>query len=158
MGKEHLDNVSSYHYLGVDLDSGLTYDKMLNITYNKANRKLYMLKRIRPYINCSTANLVYKTYVLPMMDYADFLIESGRKENTDRLDNLQKRALKLIDNKTNRGLDMDQLMNIYYIHSLTERRKKHHLSLMYRLKEDDGYGINCQKIPKEQQPKLSSSS
>ena len=74
-----LDNVTSYHYLGIDLDSNLTFDQMLDCIYNKANRKLYMLKRcIRPYINNGVASLVYKTHVLPMLDYADFLVDSGR--------------------------------------------------------------------------------
>ena len=41
IGTEKIDNVSTYHYLGIDLDSTLSYDKMLDCMYNKANRKLY---------------------------------------------------------------------------------------------------------------------
>ena len=134
-----IDNIQSYHYLGIDLDNGLTYDKMLDNMYNKANRKLYMLKRIRPYISNHVANLVYKTHVLPMLDYADFLVESGRMEKIERLNNIQKRAVKLIDNNLHRGLDLKQLMNIYGLESLSERRKHHHLVLMYRLKDDLEY-------------------
>ena len=78
IGKENIDNVSTYHYLGIDLDSTLSYDKMLDCMYNKANRKLYMLKCIRPLITNSVATLVYKTHVLPMLDYGDFLVDSGK--------------------------------------------------------------------------------
>ena len=46
IGTNRIENVLSYHYLGVDLDKGLTYDKILNGMYSKANRKLYLLKRI----------------------------------------------------------------------------------------------------------------
>ena len=133
---KHIENVVSYHYLGVDLDNGLTYDKMLDNMFKKANRKLFMLKRIRPYITNSISNLVYKTHVLPMLDYADFLVESGHMEKIDRLNNLQKRAVKLIDNKLHRGLDSNQLMNIYNLEPLLKRRERHHLVLMYRLKAD----------------------
>ena len=111
-----------YHYLGVDLDRGLTFDKMLDTMFNKANRKLYMLKRIRPYITNTVANLVDKTHVLPMLDYVDFLVESGRADKIERLDNLQKRAVKLIDNKLNRGLSTDRLMNLYGLETLVKRR------------------------------------
>ena len=51
---------------------------MLDCMYNKANRKLYMLKCIRPLITNSVAALGYKTYVLPMLDYGDFLVDSGK--------------------------------------------------------------------------------
>ena len=109
---------------------------MLDCMYNKANRKLYMLKRIRPYITSTIANLVYKTHVLPMLDYADFLAESGKAAKIERLETLQKRAVKLIDNKANRALDTTQLMTMYGLDSLSKRRKDHHLALMYRLKDN----------------------
>ena len=88
VGGAKIDNVTCYHYLGIDLDNSLTYDKMLDCMFNKANRKLYMLKRIRPYISNYVANLVYKTHVLPMLDYADFMLDSGKTSKTTRLDNL----------------------------------------------------------------------
>ena len=69
IGTKKIDNVSTYHYLGIDLDSTLSYDKMLDYMYNKAHKKLYILKRIHPFITNSVAALVYETHVLPMLDY-----------------------------------------------------------------------------------------
>ena len=83
---------------------------MLDSMYSKANRKLYLLKRIRPLITNSVANLVYKTHVLPMFDYAEFLVESGKIEKIDRLDTIQKQALRIIDCKTNQGLTITGLV------------------------------------------------
>ena len=74
IGPEQIENVEAYHYFGVDLDRGLTYDKVLDNMYSKANKKLYLLKRIKPFITNSVGNLVYKTHVLRMFDYADFLV------------------------------------------------------------------------------------
>ena len=110
IGNEKIDNVSTYHYLGIDLDSTLLSDKMLDCMYNKANRKLYMLKRIRPLITNSVAALVYKTHVLPMLDYGDFLVDSGKLSKIDRLNNLHKRAVKLIDKKAHRDQDIVQFV------------------------------------------------
>ena len=45
--------------------------------YNKVNYKVYQLKRIRPYITVEIANTIYKQTILPLMDYGDFMIESG---------------------------------------------------------------------------------
>ena len=41
-----LSNVSSYYYLGIDLDKYLTFEKMAESTFSKANKKLYLLKKI----------------------------------------------------------------------------------------------------------------
>ena len=72
------------------IDSGLTFDAMLDNTYNKANRKLYILKHIRPYITNSITLLIYKTCVLPLMEYADFLVESGARTKVDKLERIQR--------------------------------------------------------------------
>ena len=44
--------------------------------------------------------------------------------------------MKLIDNKAHRDQDIAQLMSTYGLEMLLKRREKHHLSLMYRLKDD----------------------
>ena len=44
--------------------------------------------------------------------------------------------MKLIDNKAHRDQDIGQLMSTYGLESLLKRSEKHHLSLMYRLKDD----------------------
>ena len=55
----------------------------------------------------------------------------------DQLNNLHKRAVKLIDNKANRALDDVQLLDMYGLDSLSKRRKNHHLALLYRLKDEN---------------------
>ena len=82
------------------------------------------------------AALVYKTHVLSMLDYGEFLVDSGKLSKIDRLNNLHKRAVKLIDNKAHRDQDIAQLMSTYGLESLLKRRENLHLSLMYRLKDD----------------------
>ena len=63
-----LGKVNVYKYLGVDLDENLTMNNMIDSTFNKANRKVYLLKKIRPYITREIANRIYKTCILPILD------------------------------------------------------------------------------------------
>ena len=86
---EELGKVRSYIYLGVDLNDSLSMNFMIESTHNKANRKVYLLKRKRPYISAGLANQIYKTYILPVVDYADFLVDSGNAFNVNRLDSIQ---------------------------------------------------------------------
>ena len=104
--------------------------------YNKANRKLYSLKNIRPYITSSIASLIYKTCIRPVMEYADFLIDGCTKGTTDKLDRIQKRAVKIIDQARHQDISYNDLLCLYDMESLVTRRKKHHLSVMYRHSQD----------------------
>ena len=139
IGENCLENVNMYHYLGVDLDRHLSFEKMIDATFNKANRKLYLLKKIRPYITNGVAAQVYKTHVLPMLDYADFLTDSCIKSKVKNLDKIQKRAIHVIDNKSNHGLNYEQLLNVYNLQPLIRRREQHQLCMMYRLSTNNYY-------------------
>ena len=131
-----LHNTSSYKYLGVVIDSGLSFETMLDDTYNKANRKLYILKHIRPFVTNSIASLIYKTCKRPILDYADFLVESGTKAKIDNLQKIQKRAIRCIDYKRHPNADYGELLDLYGIELLHKRRRKHHLTVMYRHAQD----------------------
>ena len=131
-----LSNVSSYKYLGVDLDRNFTYENAVHNTYIKANKKLFTLRKIRPYITQRVAVLIYKQFILPILDYADFLFDSCIKHELDLLDRIQDRAIKLIGNGQ---VNNTVIENVYAIESLKSWRKRHQLSLMYRLSRIDSY-------------------
>ena len=124
--------VNVYKYLGVDLDENLTMNNMIDSTFNKANRKVYLLKKIRPYITREIANRIYKTCILPILHYADFLVDSGGVSFIGKLDTIQKRCLKIIDRKLHPGASANELCQVYNHSSLEDRPKKHLLSVMYR--------------------------
>ena len=79
-----LSNVSSYKYLGADLDRNLSNQNAVHNTYIKANKKLFTLRKIRPYnITQRVSVLIYKQFILPILDYADFLFDSTVKCELD---------------------------------------------------------------------------
>ena len=90
-------------------------------------------------ITNGVAAQVYKTHVLPMLDYADFITDSCIKSKVKHLDKIQKRAIHIIDNKSNHGLNYEQLLNVYNLQPLIRRREQHRLCTMYRLSTNDYY-------------------
>ena len=88
---------------------------------------------MRKYITNNIANLIYKQTIVPLFDYADFLIESGRNVLIERLDTLHSKALRIIDCTTNVRADDIQLEYIYGLQSSSARRREHHCAIMYRL-------------------------
>ena len=80
--------------------------------------------------------LICKQYILPILDYADFLFESTTKRELDLLDKVQDRDMRLIGNgqQTIRAIE-----NKYNIEPLKDRHRRHHLTLMYRLSKIEMY-------------------
>ena len=66
------------------------------------------------------------------MEYADFLTDSCNKVKTSKLDRIQKRALKIIDQSIHKDNTRDELLVMYGLEELEVRRQRHHLAIMYR--------------------------
>ena len=76
---------------------------------------------------------VYKQTILPIVEYADLLIESGPAERVTQLQNLENRSIRIIDNKSNPNLDVNRLSSLYRLAQLKERRAEHLCVVMYRV-------------------------
>ena len=107
-----LGKVPANKYLGVDLDRNMTYENAVHNTYVKANKNLFTLLKIRPYISQSTAALIYKQFILPILDYVEFMFESTVKRELEMLDKVQARAIPLIRYVDASGASMERVYSI----------------------------------------------
>ena len=127
-----LEEVSTYNYLGVIIDNNLVFDGFLKEKCKKINLRLYQLGKLRKYITCDLANTVYKQTIIPLFDYADFLIESGQNKYITRLSDLHVKGVRIIDcNKHVHATDT-VLEKEYGLLTPTVRRHEHHSAIMYR--------------------------
>ena len=99
MRNSKLDRVSSYNYLGVHLDMNVTFHKYLQGCIQRANHKIYMLSKIRRYIDFYTAVTIYKTMILPVMEYGDIAYDNSDQKLLDKLQTLQNKALRICLNR-----------------------------------------------------------
>ena len=87
--------VENFKYLGVILDNKLNFRPHAQNIYKLASHKIYVLLKIRPYITEKVALRIYKTKILPYIDYGDIFYMSTTNEVLDKLDKLQYRALRI---------------------------------------------------------------
>lgn len=94
-----MESVEQFKYLGIILDDRLRFTPQLNSTIRSVNAKLYLLSKRRRSINIYTALTVFKSMVLPYLEYAAcFLVGCNQSEKT-KLQRLQNRGLKIALNK-----------------------------------------------------------
>ena len=68
-----IEYVDTYNYLGVEIDTKMTFEDQLKKCLRQANRKLFMLSKIAQYISSKTRALLYEQLVLLHLDYCDFV-------------------------------------------------------------------------------------
>ena len=131
---ETLQQVPSYKYLGVTLDSTLSFKQHLAGVIRTVSHKIYVLSRVRKFLTTRSALLVYKSMVLPYFDYADIAYEKAPGADLEKIQRLQNRALKVCL-KVGRFEETETIHRRSKIPLLSNRRREHLYSFMYKRKE-----------------------
>ena len=128
IGHHHLKRVLEYKYLGVVLDENLSWKSHVKYIISKAGKRIGLLGRVREDLTTNAANLIYKTFILPVMDYCDSVWACCNRTDIDLLERLQNRAGRIVM-KSSRSAPA--LANLKW-NSLESRRNKHILKLVYK--------------------------
>ena len=94
-----LDTVSTYKYLGITLDSHLNYNKHVQKVISSVSGKLKQFQRMCSFLNVRAALAVYKSTILPLLEYGDVFMASTSLKNRKKLQVLQNRGLRCALNK-----------------------------------------------------------
>ena len=71
MNNVKLARVTTFKYLGITLDECLTFDAHIDKVYKHSCGKLGSLGKVRKCLNRKLTLLLYKSLVLPSIDYGD---------------------------------------------------------------------------------------
>ena len=116
--------VPTFKYLGVILDYELNYNAHVKDLKKRLAFKSYLLGRLKQFVPTNILLRIYKTYVIPVLDYADILYNGANSDLLILIQRLQNRCLKFC-------LKMPVLTSTDYVHQetnlpmLIERRNYH---------------------------------
>ena len=91
-----LQNVSEARYLGVTIDSKLSFNKHTDVICKKANSALAFLRRNLLSCNVKIKSDAYLMYVRPILEYAICSCSPHSKQNIDKLESVQRRAARFV--------------------------------------------------------------
>ena len=83
-----LQIVNSYKYLGVTMDNQLNYNLHVNKLVASVSSKLKLFQRMRSFLSVPAAILVYKSMLLPVLEYGDILLSATTRANRKKLQTL----------------------------------------------------------------------
>ena len=125
----------SFESLGVEIDENLTWEKHIAKICKKASAGIGAIKRVKPYVDTSTLQIIYKALVQPYFDYSSALWGNCRKSLQDQLQKFQSRAARVITGETY-GIRSTDILNSLSWETLDNRRKKSKAVFMYKVLND----------------------
>ena len=136
-GKE-LQHVDHYKYLGVILDKSLNFKLHIESILKILKYKIYVLAKLRPYLTVYASLSIYKTTILPYIDYGDIFYHAANQNLLKRLQDRQNKALK-ISYRLHGNQEDDDMHLSANLAFLEQRRNAHILNFMFKRKDQENY-------------------
>jgi hypothetical protein len=125
--------VESAKYLGCTFTSDLRWNDYVNNICNKANRTIGFLKRNLSLGSTKVKENAYKALVRALVEYASPVWDPYHQTEIDRIEMVQRRAVKYVTNSNNNRSSVNQILEHLEWKSLEQRRKDARLTMMYKI-------------------------
>ena len=122
---KHSDN---FKYLGVVLDSTLTFDLYIDYVKKKVSKILGIFSRIQLSLTIEASNQLYKLMILPILNYCCVVLRGSGKGNEEELECLQRCGGRIV--LTVAHLSKEELTAKLAWGLLKIRREKHVVKLI----------------------------
>ncbi|PJE77993.1 hypothetical protein CI610_03077 [invertebrate metagenome] len=129
----HFLNFSSKHrHLGVTLNSDAKWVDHINEIYKSAMGKVNILRKLKYTLKRDALLRIYKTYILPVLEYACEVWDGCTSSDSEKLEKVQREAARIIT-----GLPLfarnESLYSETGLELLSVRRKRRKLQLVYKM-------------------------
>ena len=91
-----IESVDAHKHLGITFNNKLTWTDHIETIYTSANIKLILLARLKFILDRKTLLTLYTTFVRPCLEYGSIIWNNLTDCNSDRLESIQRRAMRII--------------------------------------------------------------
>ena len=124
-----LKKVTSEKDLGVTVDDQLNFKLHISQKIAKANSMIYLIKHYFKYLDKDMLKLLYKSLILPHLEYCSPVWNPITKTDIRRIEGVQRRVTKLLPELSN--LPYNERLKLLQLPTLEFRRTRQELILMY---------------------------
>ena len=134
-----IDEVNCYKYLGTTLDNRLSGDSQHSKLTQTLSLKLRTFGRIRRFLTTGAALTVYKSTILPLIDYNDHFQQLWNLDKLYKLQRMQNWGLRIVYFSDEPKPEENELHTKANLMLLKHRRVLHLLSVMYHRSKNNRY-------------------
>jgi len=129
-----LATVSSARYLGVHINSKLSWNTHIDITAKKATQSLNFLRRNFSCCPLTIREQCYKTLVRPQLEYASSVWDNPVKRNVNKIEAVQRSAARFACRDHKHTSSVTAMLQKLQWDSLQERRAHSRVIMLYRIR------------------------
>ncbi len=134
INNSNISRAMKIKYLGIQLDPNLTFSEHVDYVKKKTIGKIKLLGRLNMVLSQETMLHLYKTLIMPIIDYGDVIYNCMSQKDANILQRLQNMAFKNIlrvprltsTDEIHRDLDMLMLHERRTLHTATQMFKVEH--------------------------------
>ena len=130
-----LERVISYKYLRLTLDMNLTYNNHLEHCLKLISHKIYLLSKIRMFIDTRTATTIHRTMILPIVEYGYVIYDGANQSLLKDLQTSQNRALRICLQRK-RYTSTLLIHQLCHVNKFNENRTMHVTLYMFKQKDN----------------------
>ena len=132
---QEIKEVHTHKHLGLTFNNTLTWTDHISSLVTKASRCIGLLKRLSRDVPRQCTEILYKSMIRPLLEYADIIFDGSADADLDRLENAQRQAA-LTCTAAYKHTSHNKLLEELGWPPLSRRRKNHRLSLMYKIQSN----------------------
>ena len=143
-GSDSIKQTNAIKFLGIQIDEHLRFDKQIESICNKISKTIGILYKLNKFMPINILKTLYDSLIMPYLSYGIELWYSAPDYLTNRVEVLQKKAIRAINNLPYnshthdyfRDMRLPKLGDLYSIHLMTD---------MYRR-------VGCNDVPTNAMP------
>ena len=126
--------VDNFKYLGVHIDSELSWTVHISELCTKVSKMVSFLGRLSSFVDESQLRLLYNSVIMPHFYYGDIVWHSACKSHLEIIQKLQNRAGRIILKvKSPENKSISEIHDILKWYTLQDRTDKHIYCMMYKI-------------------------
>ena len=125
-----LEQVNCAKYLGIYIDSMLTFSTHVVAIVKKANSTRAFLARYIPRCCRKVKQMAYTTYIRPTVEHATPVWDPHTKHNTNKIKMVQRRCARYVTGNFDRTSSVTSLLIYLSWPTLLKRRRQYRLAVM----------------------------
>ena len=141
-----IEEVKSYKYLGIHLTSNLRWNLHIDNTCLKAQKLVNMIRPLKFLLDRRSLEMIYKSFVLPVIEYGSVVWGGSYDSDLRKLDSLQIDALRIITGATARSSITALYKETNFI-PISEKCKITKLIMFYKIHTGVAPYYLCDLIP-----------
>ena len=127
-----IEDTSNAKYLGININNKLSWNKQIDNICKKGNNTINFIHRNFKECSPSVKDRLYKAYVRPTLEYCSSVWDPHTKTNIDRLEQVQRRAARLVTNNFSRHTRVTPILQQLNWTPLIARRAHSKVTIMYK--------------------------